>query len=115
YQREGDAEWHVAEKDLEVPTCTWDTNALPDGRYRIRVVASDGPDNAINEALETTLVSPPFTIDNTPPEGSEASAAAERHGRQVRGRARDASTVVTRLEIPLDAHHRTIAPPPTPP
>lgn len=102
FQREGETEWHEIVKDLDVPSYAWDTNALPDGRYRIRVVASDAPANGINEGLETTFTSRPFTIDNTPPEVLEVTATAERDGVRVRGRARDAASVLTRLEIGVD-------------
>ncbi len=43
-----------------------DTAALPDGIYRFRLTASDAPDNP-QGALETTVLSRWFTIDNTPP------------------------------------------------
>ncbi len=102
YRREGAGEWREAAKELTTTTYTWDTNALPDGRYRLRVVASDGPENAVNEALEGSAESSPFTIDNTPPEVTEVAAVPGRQGVEVRGRARDASSILTRLEIGVD-------------
>jgi len=45
----------------------WDTAAVPDGTYWIRVVASDGDANP-SDPREAESVSRPFVVDNTPPE-----------------------------------------------
>jgi len=44
-----------------------DTTALPDGRYRFRLTASDGPSNP-GDALTATRDSAWFVVDNTPPQ-----------------------------------------------
>lgn len=46
---------------------TIDGATLADGRYVIRVVASDAPDNPPGKALSGDRVSEPIDIDNTPP------------------------------------------------
>ncbi|MBM4360929.1 MAG: hypothetical protein FJ096_22750, partial [Deltaproteobacteria bacterium] len=46
---------------------TWDTSGLPEGRYRFRVDASDELANAPGTALQHSLESQTFTIDNTAP------------------------------------------------
>ncbi len=43
-----------------------DTTAVPDGRYRFRLTATDEPGNP-GAGLEATAVSRWFTVDNTPP------------------------------------------------
>jgi hypothetical protein len=54
----------------EAPTTstsyTWDTTKVNDGRYIIKVVASDRPSNG-TDALTEEVVSDPVTICNTPP------------------------------------------------
>jgi hypothetical protein len=45
---------------------TWDTRGLPDGTYRIRVVASDGPSNP-GGGLSTEVISEPIQIANRAP------------------------------------------------
>ncbi|MCS7252831.1 MAG: hypothetical protein RMK18_00125 [Armatimonadota bacterium] len=44
----------------------WDTTQLPDGRYVLKVVASDVLSNPLNQ-MKAEAVSPSFIIDNTPP------------------------------------------------
>lgn len=46
----------------------WNTEAVPDGNYLLRVVASDERDNPKELALESDLVSAPFLVDNRKPE-----------------------------------------------
>ena len=46
---------------------TIDGAALADGRYIIKVVASDAPDNPLGQTLTGERLSEPVDIDNTPP------------------------------------------------
>ncbi|HVQ39601.1 MAG TPA: hypothetical protein VMS31_18830 [Pyrinomonadaceae bacterium] len=46
---------------------TIDGATLADGRYVIRIVASDAPDNPLGQALSGERLSEPVDIDNTPP------------------------------------------------
>ena len=46
---------------------TIDGATLADGRYIIKITASDAPDNAAGEALSGERLSEPVDIDNTPP------------------------------------------------
>jgi len=54
-------------KDLEATQLGVDTTAVPDGRYRFRITASDRVRNP-DSPQETTALSRWFTVDNTPPE-----------------------------------------------
>jgi len=46
---------------------TIDGATLADGRYIVKIVASDAPDNPIGQSLSGERVSEPVDIDNTPP------------------------------------------------
>ncbi len=52
-----------------------DTTFLPDGEYRVEVVASDLPSNPSQEAQEVSRTSESFLVDNTPPEISVTSSS----------------------------------------
>lgn len=54
-------------EDLTVDQIGVDTTAVPDGRYRFRLTATDGPTNP-GHALTATRESRWFAVDNTPPE-----------------------------------------------
>lgn len=94
-------EWILIGKDLEVSLLTWNTNTLPDGRYRLRVVASDAAGNALGEALEGEATSEPFRIDRTPPTISALEARVEDGVVRVTGRAADEGWV-GRLDLSTD-------------
>jgi hypothetical protein len=51
---------------LRAQTFTWSTKQQPDGVYRLKVVASDEPSNAVG-FLTAEAISEPFAIVNTPP------------------------------------------------
>ena len=46
---------------------TIDGATLADGRYVVRIIASDAPDNPLGQALTGERMSEPVDIDNTPP------------------------------------------------
>lgn len=66
-RKEGEAVWELLESRIEHPVFSWDTSGWPDGTYRLRVTATDAPDNAAPDALQAERVSETFTIDQTAP------------------------------------------------
>jgi hypothetical protein len=94
--------WTLLAKDLEQTNHTWDTSALPDGRYRLRVTASDAGGNAVGEELRTEALSQPFTVDNTPPLVTALEARGEAGALLVTGKAEDAASALQRVEVSLD-------------
>jgi len=67
YRREGDPAWHDLRADLSDPIFVWDTTTAADGRYLVKVSASDAAANAGDRALLGERESDPIDIDNTPP------------------------------------------------
>lgn len=106
-RREDGGEWVEIGKDLEASVFSWNTNTLPDGRYRLRVTASDAAANALGEERTGEATSEPFGVDNTAPSLPELAA----QGARVRGRAEDAASPVVRLEVAVDdGEWRAVAP-----
>jgi hypothetical protein len=73
----------------------WDTSDLPEGRYRIRVQASDELSNPPGRVKRHELESRIVTVDNTPP----VITALEAKGRQVHGTAVDGVGPIARIEL----------------
>lgn len=63
----GENDWKLLAKDLKDTFYTLDGDALPDGVYSLKVVASDAPSNAYGRGLIGELVSRPFIISNSTP------------------------------------------------
>jgi len=70
YRKEESTIWRNITKDDEPISSsdyTWNTEALAEGWYRVRVEASDEMANPIGTQLKHALDSAPFVVDNTPP------------------------------------------------
>jgi hypothetical protein len=66
-RKEGWKNWVQIEEDLSKREYEWDTQAMPSGIYRLKVVASDHKENAPEDALKAERVSGPFPVAHTPP------------------------------------------------
>jgi hypothetical protein len=67
YRREGETSWHDLKSGLTDSIFVWDTTTVADGRYIVKVQASDEPSNTPDRALSGEHESDPIEIDNTPP------------------------------------------------
>ena len=101
-RREPDGAWIEIGKELEVSVLTWNTNTLADGRYRVRVVASDADGNALGDALEGEATSEPFGVDGTAPRIDALAATVEKDGVRVVAQASDGEGWVGRLDLSTD-------------
>src|SRR6185295_18252970 len=76
----------------------WDTTALPEGKYRVRVEASDELANPPDQSLKHELVSETVVVDNTPPRSDNLTL----NGRKLRCRVVDGTSPIARVEIAVD-------------
>lgn len=108
YRREGETTWRDLRSGLSDPLFVWDTTSVADGRYLIRVRASDGPANPADRLLVGERESDPFDIDNTPP---QISIEVSRQGSAARliVRVRDAQSPIQKLEYALTGSAWTVA------
>lgn len=81
---------------------TLDAMPVPDGRYRLEVVASDAPSRPFNQTLTGTWRTAAFTIDHTPPALSELTAAPEGDSIRVKFTARDDMSVLKEAALSAD-------------
>jgi hypothetical protein len=76
----------------------WETRGLPDGRYVVRVVASDERDNPTSHARSVARDSDPILVDHTQP----VIEAVEVNDGMVAGIARDSASRIAHLSWILD-------------
>jgi hypothetical protein len=81
---------------------TFDTLAVPDGKYRLEIAASDAPSQPFNAALSSIWRTSPFVIDHTPPVISELSATPEGESLRVRFLARDETSILKGAAVSAD-------------
>jgi hypothetical protein len=67
FKGDGESDWKLLEKKLTDTFYTLDAASLPDGAYRLKVVANDAPSNPYDKFLIGELISDPFVIANTSP------------------------------------------------
>ena len=105
--------WKPLKEKVAEKYFSFDATAFPDGEYRLRITASDSPSNPPADALSGSMVSDPFTIDNTPPRITGLTAAVSNGKLRVRWHAADALNNVTKAEYSLDGGDWTLAAPVT--
>jgi len=77
-QGDGEKGWRLLKDDLTEKAYSFDATLIPDGGYRIKLVASDAPSHTPADALTAEKLSDRFEIDTTPPivSGLEANPEA---------------------------------------
>jgi hypothetical protein len=81
---------------------TVDPNALPDGRYVFKVVASDEVSNPAGQSLNDEQETEPIELDNTPPAVAADAPRANGPNVEVVFRASDATSIIRRAEYQID-------------
>lgn len=81
---------------------TVDPNALPDGRYVFKIVASDALSNPAPLALNDDQETEPVEIDNTPPAATAEAPRVSGNTVEILFRASDATSIIRRGEVQLD-------------
>jgi hypothetical protein len=82
YRREDETTWHVLRADMRNRVFAWDTSAVPDGAYRVKVTVDDTRSNAPDTALVGERESPIFDVDNAAPR-VEVTSVREEGGRSI--------------------------------
>jgi hypothetical protein len=116
YRGVGERNWRLLKDKIGDKYLSFDSSLLPDGRYEVKVAASDSPDHPDAESLTGERVSGEFVVDTTPPvpgvltatlvQGSGAGtgvagqAAAKIHAAFS---AKDATSPITHAEYSVDA------------
>jgi len=67
FRGEDEKAWKKLRQRLAGAYFDWDSHNVPDGAYRVRIVASDAGSNPPDQALEAERTTEAFIIDNTPP------------------------------------------------
>jgi len=103
-----ETEWRRLVSDHPDKIYSFDSESYPNGEYRVRVQATDSPDNPPGVALSTERTGTPFEIDNTPPRIENLkltpgpSKTAGKSSITVSGSAIDAETRITAIEYSVD-------------
>ena len=102
FRGEEEATWKPLAEQLDTTQFTFDTARLADGRYAVRVSASDRPSNPPALAKSGSATSRPFMVDNTAPVFDALSAMIDGDEVRVSGRVHDATSLLSQLRYSVD-------------
>lgn len=103
YRGDKEQTWELLKKQITDRFYSFDAAQLPDGGYRLKVVASDSPSHTPGEELQAEKVSDRFVVDTTPPVLSELSARLENGKIHATLTAADATSPIAHAEYSIDA------------
>ena len=106
FRGENEKEWKLLKNKLDQKFYSFDSTALADGAYYLKIVASDAPSNPPAAALTAERESERFEVDNTPPvvEDLRVGPASGKTsaGQSASFTARDATSAIDRAQYSLD-------------
>lgn len=104
FRKIGRTNWIEIKDKIEANTYDWDSKTVEDGRYEVRVTASDERGNSVATKLTGSRISEPIVVDNTGP--LIRKYAIEKSGRTavVKLDAADELSVISKLDYTIDSN-----------
>jgi len=104
FRKLGRTNWIQIRDKVETDNLEWDGKTVEDGRYEVRVTASDERSNTTATKLTGRRISDPIVVDNTPP--VIRKYAIEKSGRTVTLKLEitDELSIISRLEYTIDSN-----------
>ena len=102
FRGEGEKEWKLLKDNLDQRFYSFDTTALADGAYYLKIVASDVASNPPDKALKTERESERFEVDNTPPAVEKLGSSTSGARADIQFIATDGASGVERAQYSVD-------------
>jgi len=113
FRKLGRANWIELKDELEAASFEWDGKTVEDGRYEVRVTASDARSNTTMTKLAGSRVSEPVVVDNTGPvvKNMKITSSLKDNGQyRVLGiEVADELSAIGKLEYTIDSNARWIS------
>ena len=104
YKGIDETNWKLLKKELKTSNHAWDSTLMSDGRYLIKVSATDRLSNPPKFAKSTEKISDPFDIDNSQPTVTDITATAnEDQTYQISCTATDAASYIQKAVYKIDS------------
>ncbi len=104
FRKLGRANWIELKDELEADNFEWDGKTVEDGRYEVRVTASDERSNTAETKLTGTRISDPVIVDNTGPVIMEYSVDNGRETITLKLRVVDEFSAIDKLDYTVDSN-----------
>jgi WD40 repeat protein len=103
YRSGNSGPWILLKDKLKDTSFEWDTRAVADGRYQIKVTASDAAANPAGEGKTTSRISDPILVDNTPPVVGDVKTTIKGSAVNVDLKAVDRTSTVAAVDFSVDS------------
>jgi outer membrane protein assembly factor BamB len=104
FRRGSGAPWILLKEKIRETTYEWDTRSVADGRYEVKVVASDAPSNPPGKGKGGARVGDAIIVDNTPPVVGDVKWVEKGASVEVSLKAVDRSSTVAALDYSVDSN-----------
>jgi outer membrane protein assembly factor BamB len=95
--------WILMKDKLKETTYEWETRGVSDGRYEIKVQATDASANPVGQGKQTSRTSDPVFVDNTPPVIGDLKSQVDGVSAKLSLKVVDQTSAVARLEYSTDS------------
>jgi hypothetical protein len=113
FRKLGRTNWIELKDELEAASFEWNGRTVEDGRYEVRVTASDERSNTVTTRLFSSRVSEPVVVDNSGPavDDIETTSALENGGRYkvFKIEVSDELSAIGKLEYTIDSNRDWIS------
>jgi hypothetical protein len=103
FRRGSGSSWILLKDKLREAQFEWDTRSVADGRYEVKVVATDAAANPPGEGRTTSRVSDPVLVDNTPPAIGDLRWQQKGADVELKLTAVDRTSVVAAMDYAVDS------------
>ncbi len=103
YRGQGESDWRLLKDKVTDHYYSFDSATLPDGRYQMKVVASDAPTHNPGESLASEKVSDHFLLDTRAPAVTSLQARTAGEAIHVTFDAKDSASAISHAEYSIDA------------
>jgi len=104
FRKAGRSNWIELEDEIEGQDFEWDSRTVEDGRYEIRVTASDERSNTSQTKLTGSRISEPVVVDNSGPEIAEYRIEKDKTKVKVWLKVVDELSAVGQLNYTVDSN-----------
>ena len=103
YKAVDEENWKLLKKELSAPSYDWDITSIADGKYEVKVVATDKLSNPVGWEKTVDKVSAPVNVDNTDPEVAEINVDPQDDGTfKITCKVSDAMNTVKKAVYKID-------------
>ena len=104
FRKVGRSHWVELKDQTEDESYEWDGRTVEDGRYEIRIVASDERSNTAATKLTASRISDPLVVDNTGPIIRKYAIDKNGKAATLKLQVTDELSVITKLEYTIDSN-----------